>query len=264
MEKNKVTLLCFRNRIATLCAATLAGVGVCAAGTLTVQQPVKHPTSVVRADLRTGRLIRTVVVPAKPIVPKVIAPVTVGEAATAADETPAVPTNVEFSQLVEQAATKYHVDPLLVHSVIQVESNYNQYATSNKGAQGLMQLIPSTARRFGVKNVYDAKENIEGGVRYLQYLHTLFPDDLRKTIAAYNAGEAAVARYNDIPPYRETEQYVYKVGEKYGKALKAKKKAEPVKPAVKLTAEERPNPVEQFVDADGRLHLVTRPAADTP
>lgn len=265
MRRNKVTPLCFRNRPALLFAALAAITGTCAGGSASVQQPTRRATSVVRTDVRTGRLIRTVVVPSKPIVARVVAPIPVTE--NTPEGIVPIPVSIDpgISQLVEQTASKYHVDPLLVHSVISVESNYNQYAMSNKGAQGLMQLIPSTARRFGVKNVFDPKENIEGGVRYLQYLSTLFPEDLRKTLAAYNAGEGAVVRYNNIPPYPETEQYVYKVGERYGKAVRAaKQKAAAAKPAVKTVAEERPNPVEQFVDAEGRLHLITRPAADNP
>ncbi len=264
MIENKVTRLCFRNRTVFLCAALAAVTGVCAEA---AGSTVKRATSVVRADTRTGRLVRTVVVPPKPVALKIVQPLPVIE--TSAEPPAALPANIDpgISQLVEETASKYHVDPLLVHSVIQVESNYNQYAMSNKGAQGLMQLIPSTARRFGVRNVFDAKENIEGGVRYLQYLNTLFPDDVRKTLAAYNAGEGAVVRYNNIPPYPETEQYVYKVGERYGKALRAarqKAAAAAPKPAPEKIAEERHNPVEQFMDADGRLHVVTRSLADTP
>ena len=84
-----------------------------------------------------------------------------------------------------------------------------------------MQLMPATARRFGVKNSFNVKENIEGGVRYLKYLDSLFPNDRRLTIAAYNAGEGAVWKYgNNIPPYRETKQYVERVGSRYGRARK--------------------------------------------
>jgi soluble lytic murein transglycosylase-like protein len=170
---------------------------------------------------------------------------------------------------VEAAARKYDVDPLLVHSVIQVESNYNPYAVSPKGAQGLMQLMPGTARRFGVSNSFDPAENIDGGVRYLKYLSTLFPQDPRLAIAAYNAGEGAVWKYNfQIPPYRETEHYVSRVSERYGKA---RRKAQEVKApasehadgdAVKAAMASAPAApsyasVEAYVDADGRLHLRT-------
>ena len=239
------------------------------AGTV-AQQPVRKATSVVRADTRTGRLVRTVVVPAKPIAPKVVAAQPVQDSTVSAEAPISGPSNIDpdINQLVEKAAKQYDVDPLLVHSVIQVESNYNPYALSPKGAQGLMQLIPSTARRFGVKNTFDAKDNIEGGVKYLKYLKELFPNDLRLALAAYNAGEAAVAKYNNnIPPYRETEYYVYKVGEKYGSAVRARKQAAAVTSAAPANnvAKETYAPIQQYMDADGRLYLRTRPvASDTP
>jgi soluble lytic murein transglycosylase-like protein len=133
-----------------------------------------------------------------------------------------------------------------------------------------MQLVPATARRFGVKNSFDAKENVEAGVRYLKYLNSLYPNDLRLALAAYNAGEGAVAKYrNNIPPYRETEQYVYKVGEKYGTARRAadqKKTASKAVTAAKTSPEEKHPPIEMFYDAEGRLYLRTKPlpASNTP
>src|SRR5581483_12304992 len=102
-----------------------------------------------------------------------------------------------------------------VDSVVQVESNYNPFAVSNKGALGLMQLMPATARRFGVENPFDPRQNIQGGVRYLKFLQDTFRDD-RLAIAAYNAGEKAVTKYKGVPPYPETVSYVAKVGTKYG------------------------------------------------
>ena len=122
--------------------------------------------------------------------------------------------------LVDEAAKNFDVNPLLVDSVIQVESNYNPFAVSPKGAQGLMQLMPATARRFGVTDSFDPKQNIEAGVRYLKFLQDTFQDD-RLAIAAYNAGEKAVAKYGDVPPYPETVSYVAKVGKKYGQAKRA-------------------------------------------
>ena len=122
--------------------------------------------------------------------------------------------------LVAEAAKNFDVNPLLVDSVIQVESNYNPFAVSPKGAQGLMQLMPATAQRFGVTDSFDPKQNIEAGVRYLKFLQDTFQDD-RLAIAAYNAGEKAVAKYKDVPPYPETVSYVAKVGKKYGQAKRA-------------------------------------------
>lgn len=113
-----------------------------------------------------------------------------------------------YDSIIERYAAKYRVDPTLVRAVIQVESNFNILCVSNKGARGLMQLMPATAKRFGVTKVHDADQNIHGGVQYLAYLTRLFPNDLPRALAAYNAGENAVLRYGGIPPYAETQEYV--------------------------------------------------------
>jgi soluble lytic murein transglycosylase-like protein len=158
--------------------------------------------------------------------------------------------------LVDQSARAHGVDPLLIHSVIQVESNYNAQAVSPKGAEGLMQLTPPTARMLGVSNTFDPRENIEAGVRYLKYLQDLYRDD-RLALAAYNAGPGAVDRFKAVPPYPETQKYVDKVGQKYGDAKAAR--GEPEKKTVDAEAgpvkERQYSRVEQFVDQDGRLHL---------
>jgi len=99
----------------------------------------------------------------------------------------------------------------LIKAMIRAESGFNPYAISRKGAKGLMQLMPETALRMNVANVFNVRENIEGGVRYFRYLLTLFNDDLRLSLAAYNAGENVVAHTGTIPPYRETVDYVRKV-----------------------------------------------------
>ena len=222
--------------------------------------------SVVRADSR-GRLVRTIVVTHRAITPQASAKALDPVASASSPAIAAVETNTEIPALVEAAAKKYSVDPLLVHSVIQVESNYNPYAVSPKGAQGLMQLMPGTARRFGVSNAFDPADNIEGGVRYLAYLSSLFPQDPRLAIAAYNAGEGAVWKYNyQIPPYRETEQYVQKVAHRYGKA---RRQTEQTKPSVMAVAAEPQTdataqpagpvyaPIDAYVDSNGILHMRT-------
>ena len=117
----------------------------------------------------------------------------------------------EISNLVEQTANRLQIDPQLVDAIIKVESQYDPMALSNKGAMGLMQLIPETAQRFGVANPFDPKENIQGGVSYLKYLLETFKGDLPRSLAAYNAGEGAVARSGGIPSYAETKDYVRKV-----------------------------------------------------
>jgi len=117
-----------------------------------------------------------------------------------------------FSSLIEQAAYKHQVDAKLVHAVIQTESAYNSTAQSPKGAVGLMQLMPDTAKRFGVLDRSDPDQNLDGGVRYLKHLINLFNPSLELALAAYNAGENAVMRYNNsIPPYPETQNYVKQV-----------------------------------------------------
>ena len=227
-------------------AASLSGASVAV-------HPVSKPASVVRVDTRTGRLVRTIVVPSIPVRSRIAAEWNVTDVSSAAASIP---------DLVEQTAREHEVDPALVHSLIQAESAYNPYALSPKGAQGLMQLMPATARRFGVRNVFDPKQNIEGGVKYLKYLTTLYPHDLRLTLAAYNAGEGAVAKYgNKIPPYRETENYVYNVGRRYGKARSSqqKKPAAAAVAAVPKAAAPPSAPVESYLDRDGRLYLRNTP-----
>jgi soluble lytic murein transglycosylase-like protein len=117
-----------------------------------------------------------------------------------------------FTDLIEQTAYRHQVDAKLVHAVIQTESAYNSSAQSPKGAVGLMQLMPDTARRFGVIDRNDPDQNVDGGTRYLKYLITLFNPNIDLAVAAYNAGENAVIRYNNsIPPYPETQNYVKQV-----------------------------------------------------
>ena len=117
-----------------------------------------------------------------------------------------------FSDLIEQTAYKYQVDPKLVHAVIQTESAYDADAISSAGAVGLMQLMPETAKRFGVTDRNDPDQNVEGGTRYLKHLLGLFGPNLHLAVAAYNAGENAVMKYNNtIPPYPETQNYVKQV-----------------------------------------------------
>jgi soluble lytic murein transglycosylase len=112
---------------------------------------------------------------------------------------------------IQEVAGRHGVDPALVESVIRVESAWNPWAESRKGAQGLMQLMPRTASALGVRDAFDPRQNIEGGVRHLRYLLNRYPGDLSLVLAAYNAGERAVDQYGGIPPYPETQQYVQKV-----------------------------------------------------
>lgn len=117
-----------------------------------------------------------------------------------------------FSPIVDTASRLHGVDAALIHAVISAESGYNPSALSKAGAMGLMQLMPQTAKRYGVTNIMDPVQNITGGVRYLRDLLAMFNGNLELAIAAYNAGENAVIKYgNKIPPYAETVQYVPKV-----------------------------------------------------
>jgi len=131
-----------------------------------------------------------------------------------------------YDKVIERYADAYNVDPVLVHAVILVESDFNPRCVSNKNARGLMQLIPETAQRYGVKNVFDPEENIRGGVHYLSDLLEMFGHDMERALAAYNAGEGAVTRYGGIPPYQETSTYVNRAltvyyGRPYGTAATA-------------------------------------------
>jgi hypothetical protein len=112
---------------------------------------------------------------------------------------------------IHEISQRYGVDPQLVHAVIEAESAFNPWAVSPKGAQGLMQLMPRTASALGVRDSFDPRDNIEGGVRHLRYLLDRYPGDVSLALAAYNAGEGAVNQYGGIPPYRETQQYVQKI-----------------------------------------------------
>jgi hypothetical protein len=234
--------------------------------------------SVVRTDARTGRLVRTVLKPAPPT-PK---PVTVTAPATSAAETakpdaskpdaakpvPAqaeAPASMVISQTVERVAARHSLPPELIHSVIKVESNYNPWAVSPKGAFGLMQLIPSTARRFGVSNIFDPEDNINGGAKYLKYLLELYGGNYTLALAAYNAGEGAVARYGDVPPYPETVNYVKQVGFRLAAQPVAAVQPAPMpKPAEPAAASPAPPPepaparIEQIVEANGTVRYVSR------
>ena len=120
-----------------------------------------------------------------------------------------------FDQLIRQAAQQHGVSEGLVKAIMHTESGFNINARSPVGAQGLMQLMPATARRFNVSNAYDPQQNIFGGVKYLSWLLKRFNGDTRLAIAAYNAGEGNVDKYGDVPPFRETRDYVKRVTSRY-------------------------------------------------
>lgn len=124
---------------------------------------------------------------------------------------PPTATREDVERWVNTASDQHSVDPDLIRSVIKAESGFNPRAVSPKGAQGLMQLMPSTANQLGVKDAFAPGDNIEGGTRYLRDLLVLYNNDMAKALAAYNAGPQRVAQYNGVPPYRETHAYVARV-----------------------------------------------------
>jgi hypothetical protein len=153
-----------------------------------------------------------------------------------------------YRSLIDSAAIQYGVSPAIVEAVMAVESSFNPRAVSHKGAMGLMQLMPDTASRFGVKDAFDPAQNIRGGTKYLSFLLKLFGGDVDLACAAYNAGEKAVQRHGGIPPYRETRQYVQKIRKRMGQ------------PATFSAAAPAPTPKPDFIfytwtDARGILNI---------
>jgi soluble lytic murein transglycosylase-like protein len=206
----------------------------------------EQAVTVIRADPRTGKLVRTVIVTGSPV------------ATRSARESEVRPRGID--EAVERIAATQSLRPELVHSVIKVESNYNARAVSSKGAQGLMQLMPDTARRFGVANAFDPIDNIQGGARYLKYLLDLYKGDYRLALAAYNAGEGAVQRYGDVPPYPETLNYLNLVDYQLRKKSAAARAPESKPPAAKAADVQPPgpSPIQEVVGPDGSVRYISR------
>jgi soluble lytic murein transglycosylase-like protein len=230
-------------------------------GILNAADPVRV-TTVVRPDPHTGRLVRSVIVAPKSVAEKTIAATVV--AARVITPAPAEAATVEapppaagIDQAVERIAAEHSLPAELLHSVIKVESNYNPNAVSPKGAQGLMQLIPSTARRFGVADAFNPLENIQGGARYLRYLLDLYNNNYPLALAAYNAGEQAVTRYGGVPPYRETQNYLVLVKKQLDKAAGAHRTPAPPPPVVPVDRN-APTHIREIVETDGTVRYVSR------
>lgn len=122
----------------------------------------------------------------------------------------------EYDSYIVDSAVRHGIDPLLIYAQMHQESSFKLKATSYKGASGLMQLMPATARRFGVTEIYNPKQNIEAGIKYMRWLMNTFNGDVALALAGYNAGEGAVMKYGwQIPPYRETQEYVRRISSRY-------------------------------------------------
>lgn len=122
---------------------------------------------------------------------------------------------VPYGSLLAKIAKKHNINPLLLYCIMVVESNGNPYAISKKGAEGLMQLMPSTALRFGVNNTFDPKESIEGASKYLNYLNDIFEEKLELVLSGYVCGENCVKKFGKVPEYREVQDYINKIFKKY-------------------------------------------------
>jgi hypothetical protein len=172
--------------------------------------------------------------------------------------------NLTIDSYIEESSRKNGVDPALIYAVMHQESSFKQKALSPKGARGLMQLMPFTAARFGVRNIYDPKENIEGGTRYIRFLLNKFDGDISLALAGYNAGEGAVMKYGRrIPPYRETQDYVRRISKRYSlmrDPLTATKMAKGSTQVALMGSEAAPSVYTPQVFAerlpDGKLRLV--------
>src|SRR5690242_8442465 len=155
--------------------------------------------------------------------------------------------------LIDSIATNHGLDPALVRAMIQTESNFNRWAVSDKGARGLMQLIPETGARYGVRDFFDPRQNIEGGVRYMKFLLAKFNGNLDLSLAAYNAGENLVERLGRIPSIPETRDYVRKVRLNYGKSSPRQAGSTPV--AAQAGAGAKDDQIFRTVDERGVVHF---------
>src|SRR5881409_1755263 len=165
-------------------------------------------------------------------------------AAQIADRAP-----VPYRDLIRAAAARHGLAPELVESVIRVESNFEARAVSSKGARGLMQLMPATAARLGVRNSFDPEENIRGGMKHMRNLLNMFDNDLVLSLAAYNAGENLVQRTGRVPGFRETHDYVRSITRRYGRTHLVPANETPPAPLLMF----------KYMDRDGVLHLTNIP-----
>jgi soluble lytic murein transglycosylase-like protein len=177
--------------------------------------------------------------------------------------------DARIDSFIVEAGVRNGIDPVLIYALMHQESSFKRGAVSVKGARGLMQLMPGTAARFGVTNIFDPQQNIEGGTRYLRFLMDAFDGDIALMLAGYNAGEGAVLKYGRrVPPYRETQEYVRRITERYAlmRDPETARTARAVTPKEVASVQEKQsvplNIYERNVFAvrlpDGRLQLVTQ------
>jgi len=173
--------------------------------------------------------------------------------------------NSDFDNFLVESGKRNSVDPLLLYSIMHQESSFKSRALSYKGASGLMQLMPPTAIRFGVTNIWDPKQNIEGGARYMRFLLDLFSGDVRLALAGYNAGEGAVLKYGrQVPPYSETREYVRRIGNRYS-MIRDPDAIANASSSSNLALQKDPKPLSVYEPSvfmtrlpDGRLQLVSQ------
>jgi hypothetical protein len=177
--------------------------------------------------------------------------------------------NADVDGFIVESGRRNSVDPLLLYSIMHQESSFKPRAMSYKGARGLMQLMPGTAARFGVTSIWDPKQNIEGGARYMRFLLDMFAGDVRLALAGYNAGEGAVMKYGyNVPPYAETQEYVRRIGRRYSviRDPQLAAHASPMNPKQLAEAREKaPTPLTVYEPSvfatrlpDGRFQLVSQ------
>lgn len=164
----------------------------------------------VRVDAKSGRLVRIPVRRAAQTDQRRGKSVDQGTPLVQGTREPAADP-VHLRTLIEQTARRYDIEPEWVLAIVRQESDFNPFAVSIKGAKGLMQLMPATAERFGVNDIFDPAENVHGGIQYLRFLLDRYEGDQELVLAAYNAGEGAVDRYGGIPPFAETQDYVERI-----------------------------------------------------
>lgn len=168
--------------------------------------------------------------------------------------------NVDLDQVVRDASSKNRLDPDFVSSVIRAESNFKTHAVSKKGAQGLMQLMPSTAAQLGVADAFDPKANVEAGTAHLSALLDLYNNDPIKALAAYNAGAHRVKQYNGVPPYRETRDYINKIVRDFNAKKRAQMKAAAAVNASAATKSASPKPVKKAKPQQASVTISANPA----